>query len=445
MLAAGLLLLSSITSIHGDGLRLDFDAQMRSRVVATLGAEATLGPYTESESLLTTDGELGGFALESRVEAEVSDALGAGHSVVLTGRSGAVTKRIEVTAYPSRPHWLFLHVRYTNDTTTPLKVLGYISNRYEFEPDRSQVEPAFWSYQSASYEPRPDWLLPVNAGYARGNFLGMNADDYGGGTPVIDVWRRDIGLAVGHVELTPKLVSLPLERPGNGNAKLGLRVQREFTLMPGASFDSLRSFVSVHHGDHFATLRAYSALLQGQGLKINAAPADAFEPTWCVWGYGRAFTPQQVFDSLPVVKQLGFRWAVLDDGWQVAEGDWTPNPTKFPAGDADMKAMVERIHAAGMKAQLWWAPLAADPGSHLDREHHDWLLQIGRLVAQDQLLGFGLSVPCLRTGAGRRGGIRAQGAWALGIRWAENRRSALERRAALLQQGPRPRRAGRRR
>ncbi len=76
-----------------------------------------------------------------------------------------------------------------------------------------------------------------------------------------------------------------------------------------------------------------------------------------------------------MVKQLGFRWAVVDDGWQVAQGDWRPTPAKFPAGDADMKAMVDRIHAAGLKAQLWWAPLAADPGSRTEREHHDWLLQ----------------------------------------------------------------------
>ena len=151
--------------------------------------------------------------------------------------------------------------------------------------------------------------------------------------------------------------------------------QRSFALAPGASFDTLRSFVTVHHGDHFATLRAYSALMQHQGLKIPAAPADAFEPIWCAWGYGREFTPQQIFDSLPVVKQLGFRWAVVDDGWQVAEGDWRPTPAKFPAGDADMKAMVDRIHAAGLKAQLWWTPLAADPGSRTEREHHDWLLQ----------------------------------------------------------------------
>ena len=56
-----------------------------------------------------------------------------------------------------------------------------------------------------------------------------------------------------------------------------------------------------------------------------------------------------MFETLPVVKRLGFGWAVLDDGWQVAIGDWRPRPDKFPAGDADMKALVDRIHAAGLE------------------------------------------------------------------------------------------------
>jgi alpha-galactosidase len=37
--------------------------------------------------------------------------------------------------------------------------------------------------------------------------------------------------------------------------------------------------------------------------------------------------------------------------------------------------MVDRIHEAGFKAQLWWAPLAADPGSRTEREHPGWLLR----------------------------------------------------------------------
>jgi alpha-galactosidase len=373
MIALALLL--TVAHVGGDGVRLDVDAQMRTRVVATFAAETVLGPFSESETLLTAPGEVSGFALQDRQEDDVSDALGRGHRVTLVGRSGALTKKVEVTAYPGRPRFLFMRVRYTNDGSAPVEVRGYISQRYALEPAAGTKEPAFWSYQPGSYESRPDWVLPVKPGFAQENYLGMNASDYGGGTPVLDVWRRDVGLAVGHVELVPKLVSLPVRRNGPGNVALSLVMKKNATLGPGETLTTLRTFVAVHRGDHFETLRAYSGAMQGQGLVLPQAPPSAFDPIWCAWGYGREFTPPQVYETLPVAKRLGFRWATLDDGWQVAEGDWTPVPSKFPRGDADVKAMVDRIHQDGFKAQLWWTPLAADPGSRTEREHPGWLLR----------------------------------------------------------------------
>jgi alpha-galactosidase len=377
------------TAVDGKGLRLEFDAAMRSRVVAKVDGEAgetPIGPFGESEYLLVPGGRRGGFLLRERHDEAFEDGLGAGHRTILTGRAGALEKRLEVVAYDAWQGWLFMRVTYTNGGKRPLRISGYRNHDYRFSAathgaatqgaaTAGAAEPGFWSYQPGSYEPRPDWVMPVGAGYRRGNFLGMNASDYGGGTPVLDVWRRDVGLAIGHVELVPKLASLPVRRQGRGPVEVALEVGKPMVLAPGASVASLRSFVAVHHGDYFATLRQYAAIMRAQGLQVPAAPADAFEPIWCAWGYGQSFTPDQVFESLPVVKQLGFRWATLDDGWQVALGDWTPNPAKFPGGDADMKAMVARIHAAGLKAQLWWAPLAVVPTSRTQREHPDWLLR----------------------------------------------------------------------
>jgi alpha-galactosidase len=361
--------------VDGEGIRLEFDARMRSRVVATFAGEVALGPFEESETLLTTAGALGDFTLESHEEAAVIDALGQGRRVTLAGHVGRIAKRVDVTAYAGRPRWLFVRVRYVNQGDTPFPVVGWTSHRYVLEALPDRREPAFWSYQGGSYEKRPDWVLPVPRGFAQGNYLGMNASDYGGGTPLVDVWRKDLGLAVGHVELEPRLVSLPVRRRPDGSAEVALSARQTRTLQPGEGLDTLRSFVAVHRGDHWDALRAYSDVMQTQGLDIPEASADAFEPIWCAWGYGREFTPRQVFETLPVAKRLGFRWVVLDDGWQVAEGDWAPVPSKFPAGDADMKALVDRIHEAGMKAQLWWSPLGADPGSRTDREHPDWLLR----------------------------------------------------------------------
>ena len=380
MIALTLLAVASIVAVNGNGIRLEFDAQLHSRVSAPMVSDMPLGRFTDSETLSTDRGDLRDFALQSHVDDAVSDTFGAGHRVTIIGlgldigRDLDVEKRVQVSSYESRPNWLFVSVAYRNLGKKPIAILGYTSHHYEMAP-KGDSEPAFWSYQSASFEKRPDWLLPVAKGYARDNFLGMNNSDYGGGTPVMDVWRRDIGLAIGHVELVPKLVSLPLQRRADGTVEIALRAQRRRHLAPGASFETVHSFVAVHRGDHFATLRAYAAAMRAQGLIIPESPADAFEPIWCAWGYGKTFTPRQVFETLPVAERLGFRWATLDDGWQVAIGDWQPDATKFPRGDADMKALVERIHAAGMKAQLWWSPLAAHPASRTFREHPDWLLK----------------------------------------------------------------------
>ena len=44
----------------------------------------------------------------------------------------------------------------------------------------------------------------------------MEASDYGGGTPVANIWRRDAGLAVGHVEPVPRLLDLPVRKTAKG-------------------------------------------------------------------------------------------------------------------------------------------------------------------------------------------------------------------------------------
>ena len=382
-LAFGLLLATSLAwaggvesaAVDGDGIRLEFDSRMRSRVVATFASEEALGPFEESETLLTAAGSLGNFVLEGREERTVNDSLGDGRRVTLTGHAGRVAKRVEVTAYAARPRWLFMSVRYVNDGEAPLAVTGWISHRYVLNPLRDGKEPAFWSYQSGSYDKRPDWVLPLPVGFTQRNFLGMNDTDYGGGTPVLDVWRRDLGLAVGHVELLPKLVSLPVRRRPEGSAEVGVDMRRPILLQPGDSLDTLRTFVAVHRGDHFEVLRAYSQVMQAQGLTLPHAPKDAFDPIWCAWGYGRDFTPRPGVRDATGRATAGLPLGGPRRRLAGGAGRLGSHLDKFPAGDADMKALVDRIHAAGMKAQLWWAPLAADPGSRTDREHPDWLLR----------------------------------------------------------------------
>jgi len=314
------------------------------------------------------------FCLKKQKRETVQDSLGAGFRTTITGTASSLRKTVAVTVYDRFPRMAFFDVAYTNTGTSDLPVTGWTNQHYSISAPASAAQPAFWSYQSGSYESRPDWVLPLKAGFKQQNYLGMNDSDYGGGTPVIDVWCRDIGIAVGHVELVPKLVSLPVTASGPDRATIGVVLQQPQVLKPGATLKTFRTFAAVHQGDYFEALRDYRGVMIAQGVQFNAAPESAFGPIWCAWGYGRKMKPSQLFGALPVVKKLGFTWVTLDDGWQTAQGDWFLEPHEYPNGDPDMQVLVDKIHAGGFKAQLWWAPLAADPGTELVKQHPDWLL-----------------------------------------------------------------------
>src|SRR4029077_17211939 len=132
--------------------------------------------------------------------------------------------------------------------------------------------------------------------------------------------------------------------------------------------------IATHTGDYFATLDAYRRIMAERVLRSPQPPDSAYEPIWCAWGYERECTPRLIEDTLPKVRELGLRWAVIDDGWQSNVGDWTLDPVKYPHGDTDMKRLVGAIRAQDLKPRLWWAPLTAVPGSDVVHDHTDMLL-----------------------------------------------------------------------
>ncbi len=361
--------------IQGANLRVEFDSHLRSRVVARFNnAETALGPFTASETL-TTEGKVwSGFAFSSQKHAHAKDAFGQGEQLIVEGKSGTLTKTVTVTVYDDFPAMAFFDVQYTNNGTAPLAVKSWSNNAYTMNAQPRGGQPPFWSYQSGSYEKRPNWILPLHARFQQDNYQGMNASDYGGGTPIVDIWRRDVGLGVGHVETRPKLVSLPVSMPDAAHATIAVRFDKESTLDPGKSLHTFRTFVAVHQGDYFRMLTDYRRFMAKQGFQMATAPKDGYGAIWCAWGYGRTVQPSQVYGTLPTAKRMGFKWVTLDDGWQNNVGDWMLDPKKFPHGDADMKALVNRIHQEGFKAQLWWSPMSAVPDSALLRDHPDYEL-----------------------------------------------------------------------
>lgn len=351
-------------------LTIEFNDQLFSRINANSRKGKSINQTFEiSEYLDTKYFKAETFEFVSNSSRKVHNQLGSGIQYVLIGELGSdkasLRKILTINVYDSIPDFLFFTVQYVN-IGNDLLIQGWENNHYQIVNQGDS--PNFWSFQGSSSSARADWILPLEPGFWKENFMGMNDSDYGGGIPVVDVWRKDVGLAVGHLAMAPKEVSLPVDYDKENNyVTLGIsKKYNEFlTLKAGDTLNTIETFVSVHTGDYFSTLHTYSEIMQKKGLEFVVSEPHAFEPIWCGWGYERTFTKDEIISTLPKVKQLGIKWVVIDDGFQIAEGDWRVDTSRFKNGSKDMKDMVNAIHAHGLKAKLWWAPLAADPGSKI--------------------------------------------------------------------------------
>jgi alpha-galactosidase len=362
-------------SVGDTVMSLELDSGLFSRVVARQGsAFEPLTDFEPSETLRLADGKrIDQFPFLDQRSEHVEDVHGSGTRHVLRGlASEGIEKQISISLYDRLPGFALLSVAYRNVSAAAVSIEGWVNGAHVLKPTTDGALD-YWSFSGASYGNRRDWVQRLRGGFDQRNFMGMNASDYGGGTPVVDVWRRDFGLAVGHVEMVPKLVALPLTMMAEG-ARIAVECDEAVVLAPGEGFSTFDTFVAVHRGDYFATLVAYRRILAERGMAQAKVPVTAYEPIWCAWGYERDFTVDQVVATLPKARELGLSWAGLDDGWQTSVGDWYPDPKKFPRGDVDMIALVQAIRDAGLKPKLWIAPLAAQPGTDLLRDHADMLL-----------------------------------------------------------------------
>jgi alpha-galactosidase len=377
--------------IADDMLRLEFDASMRSRascVRRDARKPQVLTPWRFTEYLVLADGSpLQEFRLTHAERLAVEGPHGPGTRLKLSGRAASnIEKTVRVELLDRYPGFALYRISYRNLSARALPLRGWRNADVRLLAPApaagapgstarrdATAEPLFWSFCGSTHEDRRDWVQPVKAGFEQDNFMGMTASDYGGGTPIVDVWRRDSGLAVGHLEPVPRLLSLPVKHFADG-VSLGIAGRLERALQPGEELATPETFLAVHGGDYFATLDAYRRVMAERGSAPARPPESAYEPIWCAWGYERQCTPQLIERTLPKVAELGLRWAVIDDGWQSNVGDWQPHAAKFPHGTSDVQQLVRDIRAQQLKPRLWYAPLATAPGSDLLHDQTDMLL-----------------------------------------------------------------------
>ena len=109
-------------------------------------------------------------------------------------------------------------------------------------------------------------------------------------------------------------------------------------------------------------------------LEMNFGKTRIEKPpcVWCSWySLFKWINETILIKTLHGLGNLPFDVFQIDDGWQLAHGDWEAN-SKFPNG---MKTLAEKIQATGRTAGIWLAPFMASPNSQLVKDHPDWLLR----------------------------------------------------------------------
>jgi len=186
-----------------------------------------------------------------------------------------------------------------------------------------------------------------------------------------------VGEAVGHVETIPISAAIPQkwerwtpEHRGGLCAKISLK--------PGETYSTPRSFVSVFAGDFYEPLRIWSSVLQKEGWELPKPSSEAYNVSWCGWGYEFNVTPAQMLGTVPKLKEMGIKWVTLDDRWFDVYGDWNPRSDTFP-GDS-IKKMTDDFHKEGMLAQLWWLPLGVEDGEGKYESHKYALSKVAQSI-----------------------------------------------------------------
>jgi alpha-galactosidase len=301
---------------------------------------------------------------------EATGKLGRGKRVEIPGHPLApsgmgVEGTLEVEAYDDFPNIALVSVAYKNVGTSDFAIDSAVMQQHRFNAglaDGKAKPYEMWSFQGSSYDWGKDDVQKLTRTSAQPNAMGgIVKDGYGGGIPVVAFWTGSVGEAIGHIETLPWTLSIPVKVEADGRVKAGVTIPVNAALKPGESYAGPRSFVAVYSGDYYEPLRMWSS----------------------GWGYEFNVTPKQMLGTVPKLKELGIKWATLDDRWFDTYGDWNPRKDTFP-GDS-IKQMTDDFHKQGILVQLWWLPLGVEDGegkyeshkyamSKVAQEHPEWLI-----------------------------------------------------------------------
>lgn len=135
-----------------------------------------------------------------------------------------------------------------------------------------------------------------------------------------------------------------------------------------SAFKSNNYEVLVAKGKYTEIINLFNNFLQN----FNKLSLMNERVMWFSWAaYGKSVSQVDIDSELPYLAEIGVDTMILDDGWEMAVGQWEINTTKFP----NMIGLVENIKKMKIKPGIWIAPFMIMKESQLFSLHKDWIMK----------------------------------------------------------------------
>jgi len=165
----------------------------------------------------------------------------------------------------------------------------------------------------------------------------------------------------------------------------------------GGAVDSESMYFAPLAPDAWSGLESYAdAVAAWQNITVwtKRGSGRRVPNRWNSWsgsggsgGLGTDINEQIMGENLEVMarefKPFGVDYFQMDDGYQIAHGDWYPRTDRFPSG---MPAWSKRVTQQGLIPGLWISAFTVDESSSLFATHPEWMAR-----PQDNVLGKLLS------------------------------------------------------
>ncbi len=152
--------------------------------------------------------------------------------------------------------------------------------------------------------------------------------------------------------------------------------------------------VEIRAGERAETLLERWA--DGVGEANDARVPAQRRVAWATW-YAGAYTgldERWIHERVAALRacRAPVDSVIVDDGYQIAHGDWLASSPRLPSG---LAALARHIRDAGFAPGLWIAPFAVAAESRVARAHPDWLVRDprGRPLKTAMILSFGRPTP----------------------------------------------------